>query len=395
MPMSAANATPRGGRGRSILLASLAAVLACVPAVRAAEAEAQDGWSLSGDLRAGYFGTRTTARDGTGTTDEAVSARLRGAIERRLDDRWRIRMRAAARFSDGQDGVHAYLRGGAPTRTGARFGDATLDEAYLGYAAPEDGVRWRIGRFQAGFPLAGVASKALDRNDGASLDVTWTDGLHVDVPLAAGWRGHAIVEHRPAHGWTGTVRAPLDFSDDDSRASLLVAVENPVPLGAVTQRVLTLSWMPSAVPGGTAAAPTSDYGTVDAKVSAGWPIGTSGRRFAAGAEVGHAFGMPRGMQVGTGETGRADGLAWQLAASLHDIAPGHHLGLVHGQVGAGWLVSPDFRGNERQTELRYQWRVDAATSVEARVRRRTELRVPAGTRARVDDDAFVRITRKF
>ena len=112
--------------------------------------------------------------------------------------------------------------------------------------------------------------------------------------------------------------------------------------------------------------------------------------------MGHAVGTPRDGQVGTGGgLADADCLAWQLAASLYDIAPGHHLGLVHGRVGAGWLVSPDFRGNEWQTELRYQWRINPETSIEARVRRRTEVRVPAGMDGRVDDDAFVRITRKF
>ena len=56
--------------------------------------------------------TETTARDGSESTTDNVNARLRGAIERQLDDRWRVRVRAAARLSDDQDGFDAYLRGG-------------------------------------------------------------------------------------------------------------------------------------------------------------------------------------------------------------------------------------------------------------------------------------------
>src|SRR5690606_7531117 len=196
-------------------------------------------------------------------------------------------------------------------------------------------------------------------------------------------------------GWTGTVRAPLDFSDGDGRASLLLAVENPEPLGRLIQRVVTVTWMPSSMPQPTPGT-RDDYGTIDAKVAAAWPLGESGRKFVAGVEVGHAFGTPRGAQVGTGGgLAHADGLAWQVATSLYDIAPGHHLGLVHGRIGAGWLVSPDFRGNEWQTELRYQWRINPKTSMEARIRRRTEVRVPVGMESRVDDDAFIRVTHKF
>lgn len=394
MHESVAPARRHRGRAPAFALLPLAAALLATLPVQAAETDTA-AWRLSGDLRAGYFANTTTARDGSEDTSEALNARLRAALDRQFDARWRVRVRAAARLSEDQDGMHGYLRGHAPTRTGIGFGEATLDEAYLAYAAPGDGVRIRIGRFQVSHSLASITGKGLERVDGASLDVTWTDGIHVELPLGGGWRGHAIAEHRPAHGWTGTVRAPLDFSDSNARASLFVAVENPTPLGSVTQRMLSATWMPASIPRPGDPGARGDYGTVDARIAAGWPLGTSGRKFVAGVEIGHAFGTPDATLLGTGGTGRSEGLAWQLAASLHDIAPGHHLGLVHGEVGAGWLVSPDFRANERQTELRYQWRVDPKTSIEARVRLRTELRAPAGGRERRDEDAFLRVTRSF
>src|SRR5690606_30512042 len=83
------------------------------------------------------------ARDGSESQQDAFNARLRLAAERSLDERWRVRARVAGRFSSDQDGTDVYLRGYAPTRTGAAFGDVTVDEAYLGYQAPEDGLRFK------------------------------------------------------------------------------------------------------------------------------------------------------------------------------------------------------------------------------------------------------------
>src|SRR3546814_8144755 len=99
------------------------------------------GWTFSGDVRGGYFASERTARDGAESDAEAFNARLRLAIERSLGERWTVRTRVAGRFSSEQDGTDAYLRAYAPTRTGAAFGDVTLDEAYLGYQAPDNGLR--------------------------------------------------------------------------------------------------------------------------------------------------------------------------------------------------------------------------------------------------------------
>src|SRR5690606_19760595 len=110
-------------------------------------------WKLSGDLRGGWFASEQTARNGNETDQDAFNARLRVAIERSLGERWTARTRVAGRFSSEQNGTHAYLRGYAPTRSGAAFGDVTLDEAYLGYQAPGNGMRLKVGRFQTAFAV--------------------------------------------------------------------------------------------------------------------------------------------------------------------------------------------------------------------------------------------------
>lgn len=385
--------------GAALAAAAIALVLALAPAPAAAQAAAPadpDQWKISGDLRGGYFVVDSTDRAGNDSRSEAINARLRVAMERGFGERWQLRTRVAGRFGSDQDGTRAYLRGYAPTRTGTRFGDVTLDEAYLGYAAPGEGLRARIGRFQTQFALPGVASKGLVRNDSPNIDVNWTDGVHLDMPVAGGWRAHLVAEHRHRRGSGGVARAPLDFSDGDSRVSLFAAMRNDRAWGPVDLRVLSLGWMPASLASaGLAAEPREDYLTAHGLVSATWPLRDDGLRLVAGLEAGYAFRTPPGTVVGTGQPGDSDGLAWQAAASLYDIAPGHHLGLAVGRVGAGWLVSPDFRGNDALVELRHQWRLSKDTSIESRIRERREIEHPAGTRARVDHDLYVRLSHRF
>ncbi len=362
----------------------------------AAQSADPSGWQFSGDLRGGWFASERTARDGSESEQDAFNARLRLAAERSLDERWRVRARVAGRFSSDQDGTDVYLRGYAPTRSGAAFGDVTLDEAYLGYQAPEDGLRFKLGRFQTAFALPGVASKGLDRNDSPNIDVQWTDGVHLDMPVTGDWRAHLIGQYRHRKGSGGVAHAPLDFSDDGSRATLFLGLENKQRVGPVTQRMLSLTWMPDSLADRGLADPSrSDYVAVDARIAAEWPLREGGPRFVAGAEVGYALETPLDSATDTGGAGETGGFAWQVLASVYDFAPKHHIGIAVGSADAGWLLSPDYRPNDRSAEIRYQWQFLPKTSMEARFRERTELEHPVGTRARVDRDVYVRITHKF
>ena len=393
---SAARQGPHHRSSRVAIACASASLLLSALAPVAAQAPAASPWSVSGDLRAGYFASERTARSGTKSDEDAFNARLRIAIERGFSDRWTFRTRLAGRFSSGQDTINAYLRGYAPSPTGTAFGDITLDEVYLGYAAADNGMRVRAGRFQTQFALPGVASKGLDRNDSPNIDVNWTDGVHLDLPVTGGWRGHVIAEHRHRRGSGGVARAPLDFTDRDSRVSLFAGIANTKAWGPVDQRMLSLTWMPASLASAGLASPVrDDYITADARVSATWPLRADGLRLVAGLEAGYAFNTPAGAALGTGQTGDSDGLAWQAAASLYDIAPGHNLGVAYGRTGAGWLISPDFRNNDELAEIRYQRRFNKQTSLEARVRERRELEHPAGTRARIDHDLYVRVTHRF
>lgn len=361
----------------------------------AAPADA-DGWQFSGDFRGGYFASERTARDGSESDEDAFNARIRLAFERNLNETWKFRTRVAGRFGTEQDDIDVYLRSYAPTRGGADLGDITLDEAYFGYQAPDDGLRFKVGRMQTAFAVPGVASKGLDRNDSPNIGVNWTDGVHLDMPVAGGWRGHVIAQYQDSKGSSSVTAAPLDFSASGSRTTLFLGMENKQRVGAITQRMLSLTWMPDSLADlGLANPSRQDYVTVDARVAAEWPLGTAGARFVTGAEVGYALETPVDAVSGTGGTGDTGGLAWQVQASVYDFAPDHNIGVAIGRADAGWLISPDYRPNDSSLEVRYQWQFLPKTSMEARVRERRELEHPAGTRARVDRDLYVRVSHKF
>jgi len=91
--------------------------------------------------------------------------------------------------------------------------------------------------------------------------------------------------------------------------------------------------------------------------------------------------------------GDADGLARNFALSLMDFKPNHSIGLNYGKVGAGWLLSPQFRQNESLTEIRYQWCKNKQLAFDFRIRKRKELEQLALTADRQEEfDFFLRLT---
>ncbi len=148
----------------------------------------------------------------------------------------------------------------------------------------------------------------------------------------------------------------------------------------MVQRTLSVTFVPVALGGGTDA-----YIVVVAKTALEWPFGDAGRRFRLGIQAGHA---PDAAGVG--------GEGWQLSFNLLDLAPRHDLALFYAEVDDGWLSSPDFRPDESLLELRWVWRLDDRTTIDARVRRREEIDVPAAAvTARRSDDANLRVTWRF
>lgn len=378
--------TPVLGR-RTILAISL--VLAT------AGAQATETWQTSGDIRLGYVNSETRARSGATSDTDSFRTRVRFRVRGELGGGWRTSGRVAARLDTRQDNTEFWLRKYAPGPTGLEDGQATIDEAYLEYRQPESPWSLRLGRFQAGFALDDIMKKSLDLNDSTNFDITWTDGAWWQW-RGSDWTTHVIVRHNDHRGPTGTLRRPLDFADSGSRAGLFAAAESKTAIGPVVQRMVTLNWLPSALrPNGLADPALSNYLAVTAKAVAEWPLGNGGMKFRLGGEIGYAPDTPRREAMNSG-TGNADAVSWQASLNFIDILPNHHLGIVHGRIADGWLLSSDFRPNDRLLEARWVWQATPAWQFDARFRRREEINLPVGAlRARRDNDLYLRATWRF
>jgi hypothetical protein len=361
----------------------------------AGNALAADGVTTSGDVRIGVLDAEVRDRTGLTSSSDSLRARIRMGLARDSGDGWRVAGRVAAVLDSRQTSERIWLRTYAPSVTGLAPGQATVDELYVAYRPDDRPWEFRVGRFQAAFGLDDMMKKSLVQNDSPNFDVTWTDGVWFR------YRGTAlttdvILRHNARRGPSGTLRPPLDFGDGGARYGAFFAVQASRPVGPVLQRMVTVTWLPSALrPGGLADPRTEDYLAISARGAAEWPAGAGGMRVRVGAEFGYADNTPDRMTVGSG-TGDADGLSWQASLSLMEFAPAHSVSLVHGRVADGWLVSSDFRPNEALTELRWAWRVSSAWTVTARIRRRSEIDLPAAVlNGRRTDDFYIRTTWKF
>ena len=117
-------------------------------------------------------------------------------------------------------------------------------------------------------------------------------------------------------------------------------------------------------------------------------------RLRAGMEIGFAPETPVAGAVNLDND--ADGLAWDVVASLMDFRPNHSIGVNYARTGAGWLLSPQFRPNEELIEIRYMWRPEGLPFFEARIRRREELKQEIGAlRKRSEFEMYLRLTWDF
>lgn len=351
---------------------------------------------LVGDARPGFHGAWRTSAAGDETEVHELRARVRLGLRATLSPRVELGARAAGRFSTEQDGVRIWLRDRAPSPDGLALGDVTLDELFARVVLGR-GAEVRAGRIQTSFELAGVPRKSLDRNDSPNVDVTWTDGVHLSVPLSSGVRQHLVVQHNPTGGPTNTLRRPLDFTDPGSRASVWAAITANPARGRVAQRELAVTVLPSALPRADGTGPTT-YTAVVGRAALRAPAGFAGATLLVAAEAGYAPTPPSRAQVGTGTSadGSADGRAGQVSANLMNAWGTHSLGVVHGRAGDGWLLSSDVRPNNREWEIRYYWQYAPWGRLDARLRAREDARPRTGDSGRRSErDVYFRTTLRL
>jgi len=354
-----------------------------------------DDLAVVGDVRGGYYGSQRTDRDGSEDSTDRLLGRIRAGVEWKPKELVSARIRLAGRYSTYDNHNYFKIFTAIPDTDGLRAGDATVDQLFVSLR-PGSRSEIAIGRLQTCFELAGVSAGSLDRCDSPNTDITWTDGAHAKFH-SGNWNWHLILQRNLHAGPTNVRLPPLSFADDGSRISYFGAVESNEAYGPIVQRAFDVSFLPSSLSaGGTASGPGNDYIAFVGRLTAQWPLGTTGAQLLAGAELGYAPNTPTKATIGTGAAGNAGSLAWQVQMSFLDVFPGHSFALQHGRAQGGWLISPDFRNNEILSELRYEWRIVENHTMATRLRRRDEMDALLGAnRARRDEDIFVRYTLSF
>ena len=354
----------------------------------------EHGVSVEADVRTAYAGSDTDNRDRSNTEEDVLRARWRVTGTVGIFSYLRGSVRIAGLCSDVECEPNFVLTDYIPTSNGMADGDITLDKAFLHWYRLEK-FDLALGRMQTKFVArGGVFAKSLDRNDGNNTNVNWVDGLHGAYQAKHGWVSHLIVQHNAPEGATEIRRGPLDFRDDGARASYFVAFENLDRTPRFLQRGLDISYLPkSLLKDGTQFGPHEDYYGIVLRSANRWPERDEDVRLRVAAELGYAPETQTRSAAGLAGDGDADGLAWNVVLSLMDFKPNHSVGVNYGRVGAGWLLSPQFRQNESLAEIRYLWRRSKDLALDIRVRRRTDLERLAGSDQKQNElDFFVRLT---
>ena len=353
-----------------------------------------DGVGLSLDVRVGYFQSATDDRNNTDRTEDLVAARWRFRTEFGILPYLRTVGRVAGLCSNEDCSPNLVLDNSIPTTNGMSEGDITIDEAYLHWFR-RDRFDLALGRIQTKFVArGGVFAKSLDRNDSNNVNVNWTDGLHATFRARNGWVPNLILQYNSSDGPTNVRRDPLDFDDSAARVSYFIAIENLERSPLFLQRGLDISYLPkSLLKDGSMSGRREDYYGIVIRSSNRWPERDDGIRLRVASEIGYAPETQTKAAAGLAGSGDVDGLAWHISLSLMDFKPNHSIGVNYGRVGAGWLLSPQFRQNESQIEIRYQWRKTKRLALDFRIRKRKELeQLSLSDRKREELDFFLRFT---
>ena len=350
----------------------------------------QVGWMFAADARGSYSYEDFTFDTGDSESDDDISLR------------WRAETKVGARYAR----LAARLAGVCSTSSckpdfvmqsssdDLEAGQITLDELYLHWFKLE---RFNLvaGRMQTKFVArGGVFAKSLDRNNSNNLNVNWTDGIQGTFTLRNGWTGNLIFEYNDSEGSGSIRREPLDFSDDGSRVTTFVAIENNRRAGPFLQRGLDISYLPDSLQkDGTDFGRLEDYWAFVGRAAMRFPKEPTGASLRLSGELGYAPETQTNLSEGITGGGDTDGLAWNFTASIMNLIPRNSLGINYGRTGAGWLLSPQYANNTELFEVRYLWRRNRQLAVDLRARWIDELETSLlSPRETESFDMYLRVT---
>lgn len=338
------------------------------------DAEERRGIGVNGDLRIGYLFAGEGLGDVTLGETDILRARWRIRSTLGIADNLRGVIRLAGTCSTESCDPDFVLQPDSPASISLADGQITIDSLFLHWFR---GNRFDVaaGRMETKFVArGGVYAKSLDRNNSNNLNINWTDGIHATFKARNGWESHAIVQYNSDDDSGGVSPVPLDFSSSESRVSYFVGFENLQSERMLIQRGVDITYMPSSLlVDGQAAGPVEDYWGIVARAAHRWPVRSDGWRIRLSSEVGYAPNTPTKTASGIIGSGNADGLAWNVTASLMDFVSNHSIGINFAMTEAGWLLSPQYRDNERLMEIRYMWRPTNRLTLDIRGRWRDDL----------------------
>lgn len=363
-----------------------------------ADTQVNEGWTLSADLRGGYSNTKIDSRDGSENTSSGWLARLRAGGSYKISNGLVVAGRVATACSSSKCDFDLGYTDSIPVGSSSvDDGDVTVDELYL-HTFRRERFDLAIGRLQTKFVArAGVFAKSLDRNDSNGTNITWTDGIHGTMHFSDKSIVHLILQKNQADGTGNVRRAPINFSDDQSRVTYFVAWENLRRIGPINQRGIDLTYLPkSLLKDGGPTGQAVNYLGIVARFAASWPEGSTGPRLNFAGEFGYAPTTPTRAAMGLSGTDDTGGIAWNLSVSGMNLRPNHSIGLNYGRTDAGWLLSPQYRNNEKVLELRYLWRRTHNLAIDIRARWRKDLEIlESAVRRQESFNVFARFTLGF
>lgn len=355
--------------------------------------QAQNNVEFSGDIRFGYYGFERDERNGTESDDDMLRLRARAGLLWTINDTWSFKGRYAARVhnKDNESGWVKLFDGLNPGASSIAPGESTLDEFFL--RARYGKWDHRIGRFQTNNRLVGVAAKSFSRTNSTGWDVGYTDGIQSIYRTDLGFNVTGLLEYNDKDGTSNLRRSPLSFQDSSSRTTAYVSIDAQDTSGLWAQRSFDVTYIPSALYyNGVAAGQNRDYLGFTGRVATQVTVRDQ-MKLVTGVELAWAPETQSERVAGLPGTGDADSFSWHVSANLMNFAPGHSIGVVHGQNEAGWLLSTDFQSNGTLTEVRYAWAPMSGHLLEARVRERKDLNLPrTALRKRSETDMYLRYT---
>ena len=338
-----------------------------------------------GQFRTGYYGSY----DYRGQDNLHESrARLRAGFGYHFSPDFSIQTRFAGRYSTDQDQFRFWLNTHLPTRTGLRYGEATIDIFELRWRVSET-LSLQIGRFQSGYRLNTTLAKGLHRYDNPNVLVSWTDGMLLKWKAFDSWNVEYTGEYSSPEGPGSVHRAPLTYSEPASRVSHTLVFTDTERSGAWDQREIGMHIVPSSLPTDEG---FEHYAIFTSRViykirQLDW----RGAGYFMGFETGYAPTAPATPELHS----RKNAFGGQAVLFVKGINEHTNFGVLYGYADPGWLLSPSFRPNSHSYEARYQRIISSALSVEIRYRLRTDPYVPSDMEGRRDGDVYARVTYRF